>query len=474
MILLLISSFFFALLESARVTGLHTKADVTGDLALESVFAEYQKDVYDSYGLLLLDGAYGSGKFQIEKVERRLEEMNGKNLHASRGQMRDFYQLEIVECKIPRYQLATDDHGDVFRHLAAETAKKEAAALGVEDFTQEIAMKENLEKQNGSVEEYLEEAQKAKDEALELQDTKDDNISAPSMPQDVENPIDEANNWKKSAVLSMVVRDEAQLSRKAISVGNCLERRQKQEGSLKVQGKAPDEMWFFKYLENHMGTYGNPKQNRVLDYEMEYILQGESSDRENLEGVVKNLIAIREILNLAFLAKDPQKQVEAEELAAALMGWSVNPLVISATKWGILGAWAYMESILDVRALLEGKKIAWMKSSEQWTSGIGQMNTSMEGFSVAKDCENGWNYTKYLQFLLCLKKDRVINYRSMDLIEVNTNINKKETIQMDHMLAACESEVIYEAEPLFWQYVSLGNFSLDVFDIRRSGIYSYL
>lgn len=43
MLILLSASFFFALLETARIRGLGTKADIVSDAALESVFAEYRK-----------------------------------------------------------------------------------------------------------------------------------------------------------------------------------------------------------------------------------------------------------------------------------------------------------------------------------------------------------------------------------------------------------------------------------------------
>ena len=45
LLLLLSASFFFALLETARLKGLGTKADIVSDAALESVFAEYQKEM---------------------------------------------------------------------------------------------------------------------------------------------------------------------------------------------------------------------------------------------------------------------------------------------------------------------------------------------------------------------------------------------------------------------------------------------
>lgn len=491
MLLLLIASFFFALLEISRIRGLHTKAELVNDVALESVFAEYRKEIYEDYGLLLLDGSYGSDRLQMGKMEYRLEEMICKNLYDEKRQEVDFYQLNAVDCQIPRYQLVTDQGGAAFRSLAADAAKQEAAASILEDFSEEITQKKTMEKENGSVEDYLKAAEKAKEEAAKKQEQQSannqeggegsagnnnsqmSNNSASNTGENVKNPIEEIKRYRKSRILSMVVRNGESLSKKAISTESALEHRQLEKGNLQVETQFLDEMWFLKYLESHFGCYGRIQADRALDYELEYILKGKDSDAENLEGVAKNLIAIREISNLAYLAKDVNKQAEAGELAVALMGWTLLEPVIAATKWGILASWAYMESVLDVRALLEGKRIAWMKTAEQWTSGLGGVADTMGGFAMSKDCENGWNYIRYLQFLLCLKKDSKINYRSMDLIEVNINNSENLTLQMDHMIAACKAEVDYKAEPLFWNYVYLGNQSCDGFTIKRERRYSY-
>jgi hypothetical protein len=474
MILTLITSFFFALLEKARISGLDTKADVVSDVALESVFAEYQKEIYESYGLLLLDGSYGTDTFHIENVEKRLEEVNCRNLYGDSGKIRELYPLRIAECRIPGYQLATDEGGDAFRHLAAETARKEALVSVVEDFTDEIRQKEDMEIKNGKVDEHLETARKAEEEMLETEKENKNNISASNEYKKAENPISKTEDLKKSAVLSLVLKDESRLSTKAVTMKQSLKERQKEKGNLEVKSAWTDDLWFLKYLESYMGTYKEPKTNRALDYEWEYILNGKLSDRENLEKTVKNLIMIREISNLAYLVKDAKKQIEAEELAVALMGWTVNPAVITATKWGILGAWSYLESILDVRALLEGRRISWFKNSQQWSSGISQIGKLSGDFAMAKDCENGWDYKKYLQFLLCLERNKDVNYHSMELIEVNIGINTEESIWMDHMLITCKAEMDYEADPLFWRYVHLGKFTLDTFEIKRNGIYTYL
>ena len=475
LLLLLSASFFFALLETARIRGLGTKADIVSDAALESVFAEYQKEIYENYGLLMLDCAYGSGNFAIENVEKRLQEKNLNNLKRSE---KELYGINLTECKMTGYQLLTDDGGNVFRHLAAQTAKREALVQEVDDFAEEIQQKESLEQENGTVEERLEEANKTIEEVEQAKNTENTeekvgDISAQKPQEEVKNPIEDANQWKKSAVLSLVVRDESQLSNKAIALEHTLEHRQKETGNLPVQGAILEELWFVKYLETHMGSYRQISSNHALDYEWEYILNGKSSDRDNLKETVKSLIMIREIANMGYLIQDQQKCIEAEELAVALMGWSMNPPVVDATKWGILAAWAYSESILDVRALLEGRRIAWIKNAEQWTTGINQTGEAVDGFAMAKDCENGWDYLKYLQFLICMKKDSAVNYRSMDIIEVNTNAMYGKSIQMDHMMTGCESRVSYEAEPLFWNMITIQRLGMETFQIDRCNQYTY-
>lgn len=475
LLLLLSASFFFALLETARIKGLGTKADIVSDAALESVFAEYQKEIYENYGLLMLDCAYGSGNFAIENVEKHLQEKNLNNLKQSE---KEFYGINLTECKIPGYQLLTDDGGKVFRHLAAQTAKREALVQEVDDFAEEIQQKESLEQENGTVEERLEEANKTIEEVEQAKNTENTeekvgDISAQKPQEEVKNPIEDANQWKKSAVLSLVVRDESQLSNKAIALEHTLEHRQKETGNLPVQGAILEELWFVKYLETHMGSYRQISSNHALDYEWEYILNGESSDRDNLKKTVKSLIMIREIANMGYLIQDQQKCIEAEELAVALMGWSMNPPVVAATKWGILAAWAYSESILDVRALLEGRRIAWIKNAEQWTTGINQTSEAVDGFAMAKDCENGWDYMKYLKFLVSTKKNSAVNYRSMDIIEVNTSAISGKSIQMDHMMTGCESRVSYEAEPLFWNMITIQRLGMETFQIDRCNQYTY-
>src|SRR5699024_10657524 len=51
---------------------------------------------------------------------------------------------------------------------------------------------------------------------------------------------------------------------------------------------------------------------RSLEYEVEYIISGKASDRENLESVLTKVFLIRLALNYVYLLGDSGKQAEAE------------------------------------------------------------------------------------------------------------------------------------------------------------------
>ncbi len=52
--------------------------------------------------------------------------------------------------------------------------------------------------------------------------------------------------------------------------------------------------------------------------------------------------------------------LQSETIAAALAGFTGNPAIIKTVQIAVVGAWAYIESIQDIRALLMGgKKSRW-------------------------------------------------------------------------------------------------------------------
>ena len=111
---------------------------------------------------------------------------------------------------------------------------------------------------------------------------------------------------------------------------------------------------------------------------MEYILAGRQSDRENLEAVANKLVLLRFVPNYLYLQTNSTRQAEARAAAGTLCTLLAVPAVTEAAAQGILLAWAYGESVMDVRTLLNGKKIAVVKDDASWQlslSGLMKLGT---------------------------------------------------------------------------------------------------
>lgn len=454
MLLALCASVLFALLEVTRVKGLKTQAEMVGDMTIESMFAEYQKSIYEDYGILLLDESYATGNFSKENLELEYAKLCRNN-----GLANDMYRLDLTGCEVTGCQYATDYKGAPFRRLVLKNQMLLQNSIDISEFEQNKQSYEDMKNTNQDVEEVIE-----------------NDFSACKQYEEEKNQIDDALEWKKSSVLSNVVRDEATLSNKAVDTKNNLEHRVRNTGNVSggYEEQTKEKILFGEYLTEKMGCYTNVKEDHVLDYEVEYIIAGKSSDKENLEKVAKSLIKIRELSNISYLLTSNEKCTQAYEAAMLLAGWTENPAIVEVAKWGILNAWAYQESILDVRALLEGRKISFRKSDAEWTLKTIPTPNSLSGFQIANDCESGWDYSAYLRFLLYTKDETDVNYRSMDIIEVN--ISKKEGIpvRMDHMAVYLEINNIYETNPLFFQYVQLGNQRIKGFVFEQTSKYTYL
>jgi hypothetical protein len=107
------------------------------------------------------------------------------------------------------------------------------------------------------------------------------------------------------------------------------------------------------------------------------------------------------------------------------------------------------ESILDVRTLLTGGKIALFKSASQWTSDLMHLGSSFGSFGKASDCSNGLSYVQYLGTLLSLQEEKSA-YRAMDIQEAAIRgMEGQEAFSMDHMVTDATISISYRYNTIF-------------------------
>jgi hypothetical protein len=292
----------------------------------------------------------------------------------------------------------------------------------------------------------------------------------------VENPLTAVAEAKKKGVFALVLLESASLSTNALTLEKTVSHRKLNCGTATDAGESAwyQTVLFDQYLEQYLSCYTNVRDGRALSYELEYLIGGKAADADNLRLVVKELLATREALNMTSLLASSARQAEALSLATAVAGASVNPVVIEAVKYGIMAAWAFVESVLDLRTLLAGGKIALIKSDADWTANVNELPTLLSGWSQAKSSAQGLDYSGYLGILLLSKSGGTLAMRTMDVEEATVQREAGYAdFQMDHVVCETKLTATYEYKPLFMSFVSLLHEKTGIFRIQRTTSYSY-
>ncbi len=484
--MMLVASFLFAMLESARYYGLQTYIKQKSPLITESVFAEYHAKLWEDYHLLFLDGAYGGTEFSTSKVAGRASQIAKNNLTApySNGLWReqDLFQLNLDEVSVESYALATDCGGDFFLAQVTDYMKQNIPVESAKAIYDRIEKGRDKEEEGESANLTIEKANNllnGEEEETEKGIKTEKGTKAEKEAKtgsEAQNPMEYVLQIKENAILGTVVEDTSKLSECSIPKNQSLLERDCEKGNKAYENQSD---WYEKillelYLKTYFSSYTNPMEGHALAYELEYIVGGKQSDRENLEQIVGRLMLVREAANVASLLSDTKKVAEAETLALAVAGFTGNPAVVKTVQIGIVGAWAYIESILDIRTLLQGGKISLIKSKSEWTSELLNMVSLITENAKAKECKNGCTYTDYLLQFLFFMKEREQAFRAMDLMEHNLQLEQMyQNSRMDHMIVAADFQYRYAAQPLFWKLITIGggNFS---YQCQKTESFSYL
>ena len=127
---------------------------------------------------------------------------------------------------------------------------------------------------------------------------------------------------------------------------------------------------------------------------------------------------MREAANLLYLSTDPVKKAEVDAMALAIttaFGLPVAQQLVSAL---LMACWAFAESVLDVRELLDGGKTELIKSAAGWQLSLENLPELLNGLdSFRKSPERGITYEDYLRIFLLAESEETLSMRMLDMIE---------------------------------------------------------
>lgn len=496
--LMLVASVLFVLLEGVRVRSGEVIAQQNTEAVVESLFSQYEIPLWENYHLLARYVPAQEGNLVFSDLEMeaaQLTEVNA-NPEGTLFWKNHFLRMGQTRMVFPSYTILTDGNGQAYltavssymsNHFLSTLLEQPDSSFqellegnsggnsGGEDKGDEITIS-GMDSIDQALDSIEEEKENAKTDSSGGSGTSFGGESTQKK-KVKENPLEVVKEFQTKGILSLVLEDTDQISEEKINLEETVSHRDLIEGmnTQTYESNWYDPVLVQQYYKMVFSDFLKDSDKKSFSYEMEYLLSGKESDMENLKSVVYQLLAVREAANLATLATDSARQNEAYAIATAIGGISGNPAVIEVVQVGILAAWAFVESILDIRSLLQGEQIPLIKSADQWTSDIWQLSSSAGGYAKAKKCASGFNYSQYLQNLLFLQDSKTTAYRAMDLQEeAIRQMEGYEDFRMDQAIIALEVETGYEMESLFLTNVTIGNVSPQPFSFQSGCKYSYL
>ncbi len=401
--------FFQAGLQSARSAFLRSQAEEALELAEYSVLSEYHRELWERYGMFYLDLGYGGQGENTGYLRQRIRQFLNENLPGGTAG-------RVEAGNIGR---ATDGRGMAWYEQAVSCMKGQLGILHLE----EAPDYDRLGKQAAELQEAYEGASIREQENLEELGRRRAEEEGESTP----NPVSDLEALKRGSILNLVLKDPGAVSGKKADLGGVPSVRSCIPGAGprgKYGGTAGNDVFFHAYLLSVCSNgaqllAGDIMPGSWLDYQAEYLIAGKDTDIGNLEAVCGRLLALREGLNYGYLLSDGGKQAECQALAALLVGATLIPGLVEAVAQVLLLGWAFAESVLDVRLLLGGKRVAFWKGADTWKLSLTdalELGNSLEAYDERED-SLGIRYRDYLGMLLALITRETKAMRGLDVVE---------------------------------------------------------
>lgn len=523
---MLIAQFIFTMLEVSRTIEVRKALQMNTESVLESIFANYCSPLWEEYRLLGTSVVNSDGDLSFNNVQAQLQNLTEVNLGGREKSLlagTSLLTAKMTDANFEEFLLMTDDNGAVFQeavcaymkeNLTYETArtiydnlndmksaKNQYGDAGNSIDTARDSIKEAREEERRKQEELKKQTEDAKKSGKDsskkktqlpkmkgasggkAQTTSSKSKKAQTaatsveMPEEEENILDIVSETKKNGVLSLVLPGDATLSNSAISLDSSVSHRTLETGNTQREGSDDwySDVLLNQYFNNYFSCYTNQKSGHYMKYELEYLIAGKSEDAENLRTVIKELMAVREAVNMASIVTMEDKQAEALAMAVTLVGFTLNPVIIEFVKYAILAAWAFVESVLDLRTLLQGGKIPVIKTHLTWTSNLSELPTLLSGWSKAKESASGFDYQSHMAALLFFQNNGKVCMRAMDMQEATVcSVEGYEDFKMDRVMVDAKVCATYEYSPVFLGFVTLVEKKMNNFRIQQTSHYSYL
>ena len=441
----MILSLILVLFQGARIGAVKMKTECVADIAMNSVLAEYSRALYEQYGLLMVDTAYGGENPSIINTQEHLRHYAQKNLSRTAGSRvtnnQTVFSMYCGDVSITGSSFALDNKGAVLNRQIISYMGAEP----VEGMLADVENNARLIRENAldttDVEAMAAENQAAID-AIDLPPII--NEYGEEEEASLANPADIVNSQRGIGALNLAIRDKSTISTATVDVNQYASHRQLNKGTGLNDGEemsAGERLLLEQYYYEKCSRYGAELEKSLLKYQLEYMIYGQSSDWGNLEKMAENLLFWREASNMLYLFSCDARCAEAELIAEVVTAIFCVPELADLVKYSLLFAWTFAETISDLNILFSGGRVPLFKSDETWRLSLENM-FGFRDLLNGGDLGEGMRYEDYLRARLIMVDLPTKTLRLADIIEMDVRKTAgNAAFKLDHCLDTFCAEI---------------------------------
>ena len=423
LLLVLFIGFIMMMTEHARIFGLRQRLVCATDSAMDSLFSMYDRELLNEFDLMLLNENELSNNQDIEEVVSKYLTMNANPKQDHLLLSGNLYRGTSSTAEIENTVSVIENEGELFARSVLEFMKYRTLGIAVEKVQEQL---EELE-MGDDAKTMAKEQQELEQESFDEQFLEKTNEEKKKYEEAIEESwLEKLEKLKEDGWLNFVLPFDQAASGYVIEAEDLPSKWRTVNFTWyhSAISEMEESFLFTEYLLEHCRSFTSTGETNKMAYELEYILNGKTSDKENLKSTVNSLLLMREGLNLFSAWKDPVLSSQAETAAATLVGWTGVYPAIKLTQFTMIVGWSFAD-------FLDG-----------------------DLFLTAKE-NNGLSYDEYLRLLLYAQGRSDRRYHTMDVIQLRMR-EKNPDFSMADCLGAVQVKASMKAAPIFYCFAGSG------------------
>ncbi len=445
-------SLIFVCMDVARLSCGRAAVGCALEESLFSEFANYDKELYEKYGLMFIDGGYGSSKLKMgsimDEISDNMNDILYPGMFLTGKTPGGLYRISVEDSSVIGYQLASDEDFSPLITEICEMMKQKSGSDIIKNAGKILSSSgaaamfsfDNADDASKQLDNYIEEKNQINNEQ-ENQTTSMQSEEADKEGNAIDDPVDNIKTILDMGIYSFAIPNEKGVSTAKIDTSKLASNRSLSQGLGIMPQRCSDtfaKYYLTQYSIDFFSNYLTAEKSDKLMYQTEYLIAGNDEDTKNLKACMDKILFTRMGLNYLYLISSAEKQSEISKMAFLICSLFLSPEYTNEVASVITLAWTFAESYEDVKALYLGKKIALFKDEETWQTSL-NMLSQMDKATEANGNEKGLSYEEYLKMFLFTLPQKQLAERIACLIEYNKRTEENKFC-IDNCIYALEVE----------------------------------